>query len=161
MFFTNIYCFNKNQGATVPLGEKCPSTEFFLVRIQSESRKIRTRKNSVFGHFSRTVQYVIFFKTFPTAKIKVLKETFRTFSLNIYLRTFLRKQLMPSKFISGKTVTGRFRSSRPEVLYEKGVLRYFAKFSGKHLRHSLFCKKVADLRPATSLKRGSGTGVFL
>ena len=28
---------------------------FFLVRIQSECWKIRTRKNSLFGHFSRSV----------------------------------------------------------------------------------------------------------
>ena len=50
--------------------EKCHNTEFFLVRIsplgldaerysvslhiQSEHRKIRTRKNFVFGHFSRS-----------------------------------------------------------------------------------------------------------
>ena len=39
--------------------EKCPNTELFLVRIfglriQSECRKIRTRNNSVFGHFSRS-----------------------------------------------------------------------------------------------------------
>ena len=48
-----------------PLREKCPNTEFFLVRIfphsnrsispiQSECRKIRTRTNSIFGHFSRS-----------------------------------------------------------------------------------------------------------
>ena len=47
------------------LREKCPNIEFFLVRIfqhldrvslriQSECEKIRTRKNSVFGHFSRS-----------------------------------------------------------------------------------------------------------
>ena len=35
--------------------EKCPNMEFFLVRIQSEYRKIWTKKNSVFGHFSRSV----------------------------------------------------------------------------------------------------------
>ena len=35
--------------------EKCPNTEFFLVRIQSECGKIWTRKNSIFGHFSRCV----------------------------------------------------------------------------------------------------------
>ena len=47
--------------------EKCPNTELFLVRIflhsewirvslriQSECGKKRTRKNSVFGHFSRS-----------------------------------------------------------------------------------------------------------
>ena len=37
--------------------QKCPNTELFLnysvnLRIQSEYRKIRTRNNSVFGHFS-------------------------------------------------------------------------------------------------------------
>ena len=45
----------------IPLLEKCPNTEFFFirteygeipVRIPSECEKIRTRKNSVFGHFS-------------------------------------------------------------------------------------------------------------
>ena len=39
----------------VTLREKCANTEFFLVRIQSEYRKLRTRKNSIFGHFSRSV----------------------------------------------------------------------------------------------------------
>ena len=39
---------------------KCPNTELFLVGIQSECGKIRTRNNSVFGHFSRSV-YLIFF----------------------------------------------------------------------------------------------------
>ena len=34
------------------LREKCPNMELFLVRIQSEYRKIWTRNNSVFGHFS-------------------------------------------------------------------------------------------------------------
>ena len=35
------------------LRETCPNTEFFLVRIQSEYRRKRTKKYSVFGHFSR------------------------------------------------------------------------------------------------------------
>ena len=34
---------------------KCTNTEFFLVRIQFERGKIRTRWNSLFGHFSRSV----------------------------------------------------------------------------------------------------------
>ena len=33
------------------------------------------------------------------------------------------------------------RSNRPELLYKKGVLRNFAKFTGKHLYQSLFFKK--------------------
>ena len=37
------------------------------------------------------------------------------------------------------------RSSRPDVFCEKGVLRNFAKFTGKHLCQSLFFNKVAGL----------------
>ena len=44
------------------------------------------------------------------------------------------------------------RSSRPEVFCKKFVLRNLAKFTGKHLRQSLFFDKVAGLRPATLLK---------
>ena len=42
--------------AKFALHEKCPNTELFLVRIQSKCGKIRTRKNSVSGHFSRSVE---------------------------------------------------------------------------------------------------------
>ena len=45
------------------------------------------------------------------------------------------------------------RSSRPEVFCKKGVLRNFAKFTGKHLCQSLFFNKVAGLRPSTLLKK--------
>ena len=45
------------------------------------------------------------------------------------------------------------RSSCPEVFCKKGVLRNFAKFTGKHLCQSLFFDKVAGLRPATLLKK--------
>ena len=38
-------------------------------------------------------------------------------------------------------------SSRPEVFCKKGVLRNFAKFTGKHLCQSLLFNKVAGLRP--------------
>ena len=47
----------------------------------------------------------------------------------------------------------KHRSSCPEVFCKKGVLRNFAKFTGKHLCHSLFLNKVAGLRPATLLKK--------
>ena len=40
------------------------------------------------------------------------------------------------------------RSSRPEVLRQKGVLENFTKFAGKHLCQSLFFNKVADLAPS-------------
>ena len=45
------------------------------------------------------------------------------------------------------------KSSRPEVFCEKGVLKNFTKVTGKHLCQSLFFNKVADLRPATLLKK--------
>ena len=37
---------------TITLREKCPNTAFFLVRVECGVGEIRTRKNSVFGHFS-------------------------------------------------------------------------------------------------------------
>ena len=41
----------------------------------------------------------------------------------------------------------------PEVFCKKGVLRNFAKFTGKHLCQSLFLNKIAGLRSATLLKK--------
>ena len=40
-----------------------------------------------------------------------------------------------------------FRSSHQRCSVRKGVLRNFAKFTGKHLCQSLFFNKVAGLRP--------------
>ena len=45
------------------------------------------------------------------------------------------------------------RSSHRTSSVRKGILRNFAKFTGKHLRQSLFFNKVAGLRPATLLKK--------
>ena len=39
-----------------------------------------------------------------------------------------------------------YKNSRPEVFCKKGVLRNFAKFTGKHLCQSLFFSKVASLQ---------------
>ena len=52
------------------------------------------------------------------------------------------------------------RSSHPELFCKKGVIRNFAKFTGKHLCQSLFFNKVSGLRPANLSKRGSGKDVF-
>ena len=46
------------------------------------------------------------------------------------------------------------RRIRPEVFCSKGVLKNFAKFTGKHLCQSLFLNEVAGLMPATLLKKG-------
>ena len=54
------------------------------------------------------------------------------------------------------------RSSRPEAFCKIGVLRNFAKFTGKQLCQSLFFNKVAGLWSTTLLKkRDPGTGVLL
>ena len=45
------------------------------------------------------------------------------------------------------------RSSCPGVVCIKVVLKNFAKFTGEHLRRSLFFNKVADLKPTTLLKK--------
>ena len=46
-----------------------------------------------------------------------------------------------------------YRSSPQEVFCKKGVLGNFAKFTGKHLRHSLFFNQIADPMSATLLKK--------
>ena len=58
------------------------------------------------------------------------------------------------------TKEGTKRRSRREVFCKKGVLKYFTKFTGKHLRWSLFFNKVADLRPETLFKKETSTPVF-
>ena len=46
------------------------------------------------------------------------------------------------------------------MFYKKSVLRNFVKFTGKHMCQSLFFNKVAGLRPANLLKRGTLAQVF-
>ena len=65
----------------------------------------------------------------------------------------LRNQSFSCNFAFAFLMNAMYISSRPEVFSEKGVLRKFAKFTGKHLCQSLFFNKVAGLRPATLLKK--------
>ena len=54
---------------------KCPNTEFFLIGIFLYSNWIRTRKNSVFGHFSRSGSYCqMFFIHLSCNKENILME---------------------------------------------------------------------------------------
>ena len=46
-----------------------------------------------------------------------------------------------------KTLHSKFRSSHRRCSIKNGVLKYFAKFTGKHLCQSLFFDKVSGLRP--------------
>ena len=62
--------------------------------------------------------------------------------------------------------TGKFKEISSTSFYciippEKGVLRNFAKFTGKHLSQNLFYNKVEALGLQLYYKRDSGTGVFL
>ena len=90
-FLINLKNFLWISRTFISLREKCPNTEFFVVRIfphsdwvrrdteyPSKCGEIRTRKNSVFGHFSRSVSLVGFFrKTFlPRAVLYCLKTDF-------------------------------------------------------------------------------------
>ena len=109
----------KNLKVTLP--EKCPYKEFFLVRIflysewirrftdsiriQSEYSKIRIRKNSVFGHFSRSV------KMAKRNHIWIVIE--RSFSLNILLGVFL--EFPADVFNKIDTYVIRFFHSRAKV----------------------------------------------
>ena len=56
---------------------------------------------------------------------------------------------------------GVYRNSHQKCSVKKGVLRNFAKFSGKHLYQSLFFNKVAGLSPATLLKKRCWHRCFL
>ena len=57
--------------------------------------------------------------------------------------------------------TSLHRSSRRQILFQIGVLKNFAIFTGKHLCWSLFLIKLQDWNPATLIKGDSNTGVFL
>ena len=53
------------------------------------------------------------------------------------------------------------RTNHSQNSFKIGVLKNFAIFTGKHLCWSLFLIKVQTFRPATLLKRGCNTDVFL
>ena len=56
--------------------------------------------------------------------------------------------------------TWRVRSSRLEEFYKEGILKSSTKFTGKHLRRSLFYNKAASWKPTTSLHTESSTAIF-
>ena len=61
---------------------------------------------------------------------------------SIWVKVYLEK--FPNKT---KLCAQLFRSSHQRCFIIKGVLRNFAKFTGKHLCQSLFLNKVAGLGP--------------
>ena len=83
-----------------------------------------------------------------------------TFNNNLNDEEMITTHLMCNKYQKnlGKTCC---RSSHPEVLCKKGVLRNLAKFIGKHLCQSLFFNKVAGSGLQLYWKRDFSTSVFL
>ena len=90
----------------------------------------------------------------PTCKLTkktlshILRHAFCLHFLRIHHDYFFQRgfESVRAQFLSGN-INGKqcyFRSSRllQEVFYKKGVLRNFAKFTGKHPRQSLFFNKV-------------------
>ena len=71
-------------------------------------------------------------------------------------RITFRKQILSrgvGNDLSSEIICFMERSSRLDVLCQKGVLRHFAKFTGKHLCQGLFFKKAAGLRMQFIKKR--------
>ena len=82
---------------------------------------------------------------------------------NINLVSYLRhsfKLCNPKNFFKVCFTTTNYDNFNQQFC-KKVILNNFVKFTGKHLCHSIFLNKVADLRPASFLKRYSGTGAFL
>ena len=54
-----------------------------------------------------------------------------------------------------------FKKQPPDVFYKNSVHKYLAKFIGKDLCQCFFFNKVANVSPATLLKRESYKVIFL
>ena len=94
--------------------------------------------------FLRTINYLS--KTFTEKRLSLIRSRFSRYRKYYRLKEPLKKVTEIELKLCSCT------SSRPEVFY-KGVLRNFAKSTGKHLCQSLFFNKAAGLRPVTLLKK--------
>ena len=75
-------------------------------------------------------------------------------ALDMVLNTYLSHKLSSTYYYNTDVCKdpNDYRTSCPEVFCKNGVLRNFAKLTGKHLYQSLFFNKVAGLRRATLFK---------
>ena len=100
--------------------------------------------------FQLVMSFLIMLLCTPFAKITPIKTFFQGFSETMWvIQKFLWNDIQ-------NTQTGT--SSRPEVFCKKGVLRNFAKFTGKYLCQSLFFIKVAGW--SRLIKRDTVAQVF-
>ena len=103
--------------------------------------KTESKNSSTVGHLPREVSRITKFILDRGAKV-----TARLTSTNFRRSPMIQGSLEIACEVTVKMpATIKNRSSRPEVFFEKAVLRNFAKFTGKHLRQSLF-NKVAGLQ---------------
>ena len=119
-------------------------------------RKLKLLLNHNFKQIIQTYKISNYYVTIVYLNNSAIPSSLFTekYYMNTILLLFFSSWWHSSIGIHIKKITwGRFRSSRPEVFYKKGVLRYFPKFTGKHLCQSLFFNKVAGLSPATLLKK--------
>ena len=65
----------------------------------------------------------------------------------------MSKTFLTTRFEYGIIDPFCYGSSRPEEFCKKGILKNFAKFTGKQLCQSLLFNKAAGLKPAILLKR--------
>ena len=121
-------------------------------RSESECEKIRTRKISVLGHFSRSTFLTCSVKCENPANIYMFKvnnrnnrERCRCGSFIVNFEHISHLLLVLLLLTLNKC---ELRSSRQMVFCKKVVFKNVAKFTGQHLYESLI-NKVADLRLAT------------
>ena len=118
----NLPIFPKLNNLACFTTQKNRSKERKVQRRQSQKNQVEERDGCRKYDWSKTVCYK------KSGTLKGLKQN-----------CSLTKVWWIQNFLSG------YRSSRPEVFCEKGVLRNFAKFTGKYLCQSCFLNKVALL----------------
>ena len=75
--------------------------------------------------------------------------------------TFLRTDFLTLIISFSKSITSKFQKQSLEVFCKNGVLKKFARFTGKYLCQSLLFNKVVGHRPATLSKRRLWQRYFL
>ena len=80
-----------------------------------------------------------------------------------YIPKKFNKEYINNSFfiLASFRITDLVQKQPPELFYKKGVLKIFAKFTGKHLCRCFFFGKMEGLSPATVLKKNSNTVIFL
>ena len=101
-------------------------TEIFSVnlRIQSEYKKIRTRKNSVFGHFSRSANVGLFVIIVNDGKLLIIFA-----KSSRYLTGFLIRLLITTHCAKNVQIRSFFQSVFSRIWTEYGDLRYKSPYS--------------------------------